>query len=206
MTMLRRVVNHIDRRLDRQSLAEVADHSQQWPGGGVPCTAAAALERAVHHAHTLDRNACLKQLVAPKGTQSDGAAQRWEFRFELPEARAVLTCDWFLDGDARAGRFGRERLECRATPFPAPDSVLALGVAEGRLGYSSLGRAWREERRRTPDLPLVFRDSDAALADLQRFGFSVGRDAFTLAASAEPVGGLWWVARRGETIVRCPFR
>jgi hypothetical protein len=82
----------------------------------------AALERAVTYAHTLDPDACLKQLLAPQGVQPDGAAERWQFRFELPTARA--------------------------TPFPPPGSELGTGVAEGRLPCAGLSGVWREERRR----------------------------------------------------------
>jgi hypothetical protein len=206
MSVLRRLNNRIERWLDRSSLHEPRVHAQDWPGGGVPCIASAALERAVTYAHTLDPDACLKQLAAPEGVQPDGAARRWQFRFELPTARAVLACDWFLDGDARAGRFGRERFEARATPFPPPGSELATGVAEGRLPYAGLSRAWREERRRTPDLPLVFRDSDAAIVELQQRGLVLGAAPFTLGAASDSGSALRWVARSGNAEFRSPFR
>lgn len=206
MSALRRLNNRIERWLDRSSLHEARVHAQDWPGGGVPCIASAALERAVSYAHTLDPDACLKQVLAPEGVQPDGAARRWQFRFELPTARAVLDCNWFLDGDARAGRFGKERFEARGMPFPPPGSELARAVAEGRLPYAGLNRAWREERRRTPDLPLVFRDSDVAAMELQQRGLVLGGAAFSLGVASDPGGVLRWVARSGSTEFRSPFR
>lgn len=206
MSALRRLNNRVERWLDRSSLHEPRVHAQDWPGGGVPCIASAALERAVSYAHTLDSDACLKQVLAPEGVQPDGAARHWQFRFELPTARANLDGNWFLDGDARAGRFGRERFEARATPFPPPGSELAAAVADGRLPYSALSRAWREERRRTPDLPLVFRDSDVAVIELQQRGLVLGGAAFSLGVTSDPGGALRWLARSGSAEFRSPFR
>lgn len=206
MSALRRLNNRIDRWLDRRSLRAPVETVLTLPGGGVPGVVSAALERAVQRAQALDRDACLKQVLAPQGTQPDGAASRWQFHFELPKARARLIVDWYLDGDARAGRFGHEVIKARAEPFPPPDSVLAQGVAEGKLLYARLGRIWKEERRRTPDLPLEFRDSDAAVADLARRGLALGTASFTLGVAAESGGALVWVARTGTAVYRCPFR
>ena len=63
-------------------------------------------------------------------------------------------CDWYLDGDASAGRFGRECLDVRASPFPNPESELGRAIAEGHVAYGRLRTLWREERRRHADLPL----------------------------------------------------
>lgn len=206
MSALRRFNNRIDRWLDRRSLHMPVETTQVSPGGGVPCVVSSALERAVEQAQRLDRDARLKQVLAPRGTQADGAASHWQFHFELPKVRARLVVDWYLDGDAAAGRFGHEVLAVHASPFPPPDSVLAQGVAEGRLLYARLGRVWKEERRRTPDLPLAFRDSDAAVAELTRRGLRVEAGGFTLGVAAEPGGALVWVARTGNAVYRCPFR
>jgi hypothetical protein len=206
MSALRRLNNRIDRWLDRRSLRAPLEVVVKLPGGGVPCVVSAALERAVQQAQALGRDACLKQVHAPQGTQPDGAASRWQFHFDLPRARAKLAVDWFLDGDSRAGRFGHETIAVRAQPFPPPDSVLAEGIAEGKVLYGRLGRVWREERRRTPDLPMVFRDSDVAVADLARHGLAVEAASFTLGVAAESGGALVWVARTGTAVYRCPFR
>ncbi len=206
MSALRRLNNRIDRWLDRRSLREPVETVTKLPGGGVPGVVSVALERAVQQAQVLDRDACLKQVLAPQGTQPDGAAVRWQFHFELHRARAKLVVDWYLDGDPHAGRFGHEVIQARAEPFPPPDSVLARGVAEGKVMYARLGRVWKEERRRTPDLPLEFRDSDAAVADLARRGLPVEAASFTLGVAAESGGALVWVARTGAAVYRCPFR
>jgi hypothetical protein len=206
MSAWRRLNNRIDRWLDRRSLRAPVESRQVLGVGGVPCLASVALERAAPQAQALDRDARLKQVLAPQGTQPDGAAARWQFHFELPHARARLAVDWYLDGDARAGRFGHETIVVRAQPFPPPDSVLAQGVAEGKVLYARLGRVWKEERRRTPDLPMVFRDSDVAVTDLARRGLALDGAGFTLGVAAEAGGALVWVARTGAAVYRCPFR
>lgn len=205
MSAWRRFSNRVDRWLDRRSLREPLETSTTSRGGGVPCLASSAFERAVAQVQRLDRDAQLKQVLAPHGTQADGAASRWQFHFDLPRARARAVVDWYLDGSA-SGRFGREVLTLQATPFPPPGSVLAQGIAEGRLRYARLGRVWKEERRRTPELPQVFRDSDAALVELARRGLRVDDGGFTLGVAAESGGALVWVARTGTGVYRCPFR
>jgi hypothetical protein len=206
MSAWRRLNNRIDRWLDRRSLHAPVESVQVLGVGGVPCLASVAIERAAQQAQALDRDARLKQVLAPQGTQPDGAASRWQFHFELPRARARLAVDWYLDGDVRGGRFGHETIAVRAEPFPPSESVLAQGVAEGKVRYARLGRVWKEERRRTPDLPMAFRESDVAVADLARRGLALDGTGFTLGVAAEAGGALVWVARTGTAVYRCPFR
>lgn len=205
MSVLRRLLNRVDRRLDRGSLHAAEEGAERWPGGGVPCLASHALERAVAVAQRLERDVRLKRIAAPEGTAIDGAARRWSLALELPRRRAKLRCDWYLDGDARYGRFGRECLDWRAAPFPAPDSAIARGVEEGRFGYASLGAAWRQERRRQPDLPLVFHDSDVTLADLQARGFRPAEAGFVLQSACLAGHGNVWLVEAGERNFRCRF-
>jgi hypothetical protein len=205
MRALRRLLNRIDRWLDRRSLASAQAGEERLPGGGVPCLASHALERAMVVARRLDGDVRLKSIAAPQGTASDGAARRWSLRLELPGRRAKLRCDWYLDGDTRFGRFGRECMDWAASPFPAADSVLARGVEEGRLRHCALAVAWRQERRHAIDLPLVFRDSDVALVDLQAHGLDPAATGYTLRSQVEPTQGPVWVAQGPSGSVRCRF-
>ena len=204
MSGLRRLLNGIDRRLDRAAAAQARSGLERSPVGGVPFIASQALERAVQLAQRHDGDARLKRIAAPRGIAPDGAALAWRFAFELPQRRAKLACDWYLDGDKQAGRFGRECLQWQLDPFPPADSLLAHGVAQGKLAYAFLARAWREERRRAPDLPLVFRDSDVLAAELERHGLRVADGSFSLASEATPAGPAW-VARAGERVLSCRF-
>ena len=203
MSALRRLLNPVDRWLDFTSLREPVVTEKRWPGGGVPCLASYALERAASAAFKLDAGARLKRISAPRGTAADGAAQRWTMFFELPRKRAKLLCDWYLDGDKSAGRFGRECLDTRATPYPAPDSELGHALEHGRVAYGRLRKLWREERRRLPDLPLQFRDSDEALTDLCALGLRVDRP-FGLRTELSH-RGVEWVARMEERSFSCRF-
>ncbi len=204
MTALRRLHNRIDYWLDRSSLREPQDGLERLPGGGVPSLASHALERAVQVAQRHDRDARLKRVAAPRGAAADGAAAQWTFLFDLPKRRAKLTCDWYLDGSKQGGRFGQECLAWRATPFPPPDSVLAHGIKEGRLAYTLGARVWREERRRTPDLPLTFRDSDAVVTELHEHGLGLGDGGFTLHTDAAAQGPVW-VAETPDQVLRLRF-
>lgn len=192
--LLRRLHNRIDRWLDRASLHAASLSTERLRGGGVPCLASQALERAVTVAHQHERDVRLKHIEAPRGVAADGAAPHWRFAFELPARRATLQCDWYLDGDSAAGRFGRECLDARATPFPPPDSLLARQVAAGALGYARLNAAWREQRRSQPDLPLVFIDSDAVLAELQAHGLRIDAGVATLHTEVANGGAPQWLA------------
>lgn len=204
MSSLRQLHNRIDRWLDRRSLREPLELFERLPGGGVPCLASQALERAAQAAQRLDRDARLKHMAAPRGCAADGAATQWTFQFDLPRRRAKLACDWYLDGSRQGGRFGHECLASSATPFPPPESVLARGIEEGRLGYSQATQAWRQERRRTPDLPLAFRDSDAVVTELHEHGLGLGDGAFTLTTEAALHGPVW-VAQTAKEVLRLRF-
>jgi hypothetical protein len=204
MSTLRRWLNQIDRRLDRDSIDQPIAVNEKLPGGGVPCLASHALERSVREAHKHDQDARLKHVLAPQGAAADGAGRRWEFVFDLPARRAKLLTQWYLDGDARYGRFGRECFDATIKPFPLPGSPLAVRIAEGTLPYSHGIVAWREERRRTPDLPLEMRDSDAVMADLQRQGLAAGM-RFVLRNALGPAGAAVWLAQAEELSLHCRF-
>ena len=205
MTALRRLLNSIDRRLDRNSLHEPLTRNERPPGGGVPCLVSHALEQAVKTAHQFDPDARLKHVLAPQGVARDGAARRWEFVFDLPQRRAKLLSQWYLDGDPKFGRFGRECFDASLRPFPPPESPLAQAVAQGRLPYSQCTAAWREERRRTPDLPLGLRDSDAVMGDLLRLGLQVDAGDWVLRNALLQPGGHVWLAQIGDTSLHCRF-
>jgi len=204
MSALRRWLNQIDRRLDRDSLQRPAVVNERLPGGGVPCLVSHAVERSVREAHRHDPNARLKHVLAPEGVAADGAARRWEFVFDLPARRAKLLTQWYLDGDTSVGRFGRECFDATIKPFPPPDSPLDLGVADGSLPYSHCGATWREERRRTPDLPLEMRDSDAVMAELERQGLPSGA-RFVLRNAIGPAGTPVWLAQAEGLSLHCRF-
>lgn len=205
MSAWRRFNNGIERWLDRSSLQAPLTLKERPPGGGVPCLVSHALEQAVREAQRLDEDARLKHVLAPQGAASDGAARRWEFVFDLPERRAKMLSQWYLDGDLKFGRFGRECFDAAVKPFPLIDSALALGIAEGRFAYAQRAVAWREERRRTPDLPMTLRDSDAAMADLERQGLAPPPGGFVLRNAIGPKGENVWLAVIGETQYFCRF-
>jgi hypothetical protein len=202
MSALIRALNEIDRWLDRTSIREPAVVNERLRGGGVPCLVSHALERSVREAHRHDEDARLKHVLAPQGAAADGASRRWEFVFDLPQRRAKLLSQWYLDGDAKFGRFGRECFDATVLPFPPPDHPLAQAVATGKARYSDCVAAWRDERRRTPDLPLELRDSDVAITDLQRQGLHV-EQGFSLRNGLTHTGVPIWLAQTREASFYC---
>lgn len=204
MSALIRLLNRIDRRLDGSSLHEATQFNERLPGGGVPCLVSHALERSVQEAHRYDDGARLKHVIAPQGTAADGAARRWEFVFDLPQRRAKLLTQWFLDGDAKFGRFGRECFDASVRPFPPADHPLSVAIAEGKARYTLAAAAWRDERRRTPDLPLELRDSDAVIVDLQRQGLQV-EAGFSLRNAMLDNGTAIWLAQTRDASFHCKF-
>lgn len=204
MSVLTRALNRIDRALDHTSTSKPVVVNERLRGGGVPCLATHALERSVREAHRHDEGARLKHVLAPQGAAADGAARRWEFVFDLPLRRAKLLSQWYLDGDAKFGRFGRECFDATVVPFPPPDHPLTLALAAGKARYAQCAAAWREERRRTPDLPLELRDSDVLMADLQRQGLQVDQ-GFSLRNAVTQAGVPIWLAQARDASFYCKF-
>jgi hypothetical protein len=192
---LRRLYNRIDRFFDYQSLAQELRSSRDLRESNEPQTARQALEQVWQAAQELDREACLKMIVSPGGVDQAGASTRWEFFFDLPQRQAKLECNWFLLWEDERNGFGLAHLELIARPFPPADSLLRQMVNEGTLLYRQLAGFWEEERRRAPDLPLHFRNSDEAVAELMGQGLDLLEDEFSLGTGHSPQGSLAWVAQ-----------
>jgi len=129
--------------------------------------------------------------------------------FQAVSGLPVRTSLWDAAAEAAMGHIELARWADLVLIAPATADLmarLAQGVAEGKVRYARLGRVWKEERRRTPDLPMAFRDSDVAVADLARRGLALDGTGFTLGVAAEAGGALVWVARTGTAVYRCPFR
>jgi hypothetical protein len=193
--IVRRLYNRIDRFFDRQSLTQELRSSRELKEGNNPQTARPVFERVWQAAQELDRKACLKMIVSPGGVDQAGASARWEFFFDLPRRRAKLECNWFLPWVTERDSFGSAHLELIARPFPPVNSPLRQMVNEGTLLYRQLAGFWEEERRRSPDLPLHFRNSDEVIVALIQQGLNLLEDEFSLGTGQSPQGSLAWVAQ-----------
>ena len=124
-----------------------------------------------HWTRTPASSRCLPQRVSSPmvqpGAGSSGSSCRLRARFSMATGSLMAT----LGPAASAVNASRRA----PPPFHPRVASWPRAVADGRLPYAALNRAWREERRRTPDLPLVFRDSDVAVMELQQRGLDARR-------------------------------
>jgi hypothetical protein len=196
---LRRLYNRVDGWFDRAALVRDVQvvRGLQEPA---PVTARRAFEQAARSAREMDRAARLKMISAPGGVDASGASDRWEFLFDLPARRAKLSCTWFLEWDAQADRFGAAQIDAQARPFPPMDSPLRRLVAEGKLLHRQMIGLWAGERRRGPDLPDRFRDSNEVIGEFMARGLDVALHEFTLGTGLSPAGEISWVVHaRGRS-------
>ena len=145
-----------------------------------------------------DRDARLRWISSPEGVCSLGRSRRWEFFLDLPGHRSQLQLNWQLQ-DAEA------TLEAQQIPFPAVGSIHQRLVEQGKSLYRELGTLWEQERQRSQELPVEFRDSDLATAQLVEQGLDVIEDDFTLSSGWHADGYPQWVARCGDREYRTHF-
>lgn len=199
---VRRVLNTVDRMFDRACLREPRDIYHPVPDVTAPCTARTAFDHVLEQARRIDHKAALKLISAPDGLSPDGAAQCWEFFFDLPGRRAKLAAAFRLpmndDGDFDLPA----EIAGTAAPFPDPDGVYARMVSDGKLLYRQLGGLWRQEMKRGPALPHGFRDSDEAARDLAARSAGIFDTEFGFSTGIGDDGKTCWVAqtRDGATI------
>lgn len=196
---LRRVFNRFDRLFDRRAIAEERTEVHPLPDVVGPCSARVAFGIAHRAARAVDRGARLKMIVAPNGLFVDGTSDRWDMAFDLPDRRAKLACDLqLLEADDGAGWTATLTVTIR--PFPAEGGLLRRMVDEGKLLHRQLLGHWREEMRRTPDLPSTFKDSDAALEELRSQGLDPIVMEFSFGSTFDAHGvPSWRAAGRRET-------
>ncbi len=192
---IRRLYNALGQSFDRQVLDQAVHASHRIENSSTPVSAGQAFSLVLAEAKNMDTKARLKLISAADGVQADGRATRWEFFFDLPRRRAKLECAWFLVWDKRADAFVATQVEVRAQPFPASDNKLRQLVDEGELLYQQLRGLWQQERKRTPDLPHKFRDSDAVIRELAELDNNLLNHELSLSTGLNPQGKPCWVAR-----------
>lgn len=191
---LRRRYNRVDRLFDWRAIREPVHMTHRAGDTRTPLTALQALKFTRPFATQLDRQARLKLIVAQAGLLSSGASPHWEFFFDLPTRRAKLVCEWFLAWNEASDGYDPAQVTVTVNPFPPPDSPVHQMVQEGKLLHQQLVGMWRQERRRTPDLPTRLYDSDHAMADFIRQGLDPAQEEFSLSTSRSPQGQMSWVA------------
>jgi hypothetical protein len=192
---LRRTFNAVDRLLDRRALLQEKRWTRNAGGARRPVTARGAFSQVLPEARSLDPGARLKSIVSQAGVDADGASAHWEFLFDLPSRRAHLLCEWVLGWDEAIDGYTAPHIAAATRPFPPPESPVRQLVMGGQLLHRQLIGMWERERRRRPDLPHKFRDSDAALADFVRQGLDVAVTEFSLCTGTAPEGQISWLAQ-----------
>lgn len=75
----------------------------------------------------------------------------------------------------------------------------------GVMLHRQLYGLWQQERRRRPDRPMHFLDSDAALSEFTRQGLDITRDEFSLSTGQSPEGCICWIAQARQKVYYAPF-
>lgn len=206
---LRRLYNSVETRFDRRVLNQETRIVRQSDSSRNPLTVREALTKIWPVIQELDEEAYLKAISAPAGVDAFGRSSRWNFMFELHNRRARLYCCWILppiaDGEAVAEKHN-PIIDAKVKPFPPEDSVYRQMVAQGKMLCHELTELWHQERKRRPDLPTQFRDSDVVIRELTQKGLDITTHRFTLSTSKATTGRLSWMARVDDYAFYVNFR
>ena len=205
ITRFRRLYNAVDRFFDYRTISQELRFSREAGEKKQRRTARQALEVILPAAKEFDRQARLKAIVSQQGIDRNGTSAHWEFFFDLVSRRAKLAGEWVLTWDTGADTYGPARIDVVVQPFPPAGSPLRQLVREGHLLQRQLAGMWRQERKRRPDLPDRFRDTDVVLADLARQGLDVTLVEFSLSTGLSPEGRLCWLAQTRDDTYYTPL-
>jgi len=192
---LRKLYNSVENRLERNLVNQEERIVRKLKGGANPLTVCETLTKIWPIVQQVDESAHLKSISAPDGVDVAGRASRWNFLFELHDRRARLHCCWLLPWNETKERYDSPIFDGRAKPFPPEDSVYRQMVSQGKMLCRELTELWLQERKRRPDLPLHFRDSDAVIRELTQKGLDIAANRFTLCTSKDNTGKMSWMAR-----------
>lgn len=194
---LRRIFNSFENRMDKRVLNQEI-RSVEDLGGRAPLTACEAVSKIWPHIQKMDEEVYLKSVSTPNGVNLEGKSSRWNFNFELHNRRARLQCAWLLPWDEDKEEYGPAILDALAKPYPPEDSVYRQMVQQGSMLCRELTQLWLRERKRRPDLPLHFRDSDIAVRELMSKGLDIAANRFTLSSQKGSNGKINWMAKVEE--------
>jgi hypothetical protein len=192
---LRRIYNSIDSLFDRRAISQELRISKDDTESTYPKTAMQAFEKVQTFAYELDRQARLKWIVSQQGVNSNGESSHWEFSFDLTERRAHLVCDWLLLFNETIDKYLPAKIELTLKPFPPADSPLRQMVKDGQLLHRQLIGMWKQEIKRTPDLPHKFRDTSLIVEELSQQGLDIAQTEFSLSTGQDSSGKLCWLAQ-----------
>ena len=205
---VRRAFNVIDRIFQRDKpLLETLDLVRQPSSlDAIPITALTAFKECIEVVAEIDRRSTLKQIVAADlPVESNGKAAKWEFLFDHPDRQAKSVCCWHLPWSETRDDFGPPEIILQVTPFPPPGNSMRTMVEEGDLLCRQLTGLWKKELQRCPTLPVPFRDSSDAMAELVEQGLDPAVDEFSLTGSCALGEEASWVARTRDREFRTGF-
>lgn len=192
---LRRLYNSFEHRMDKRVLNQDIRTVHKLEGAREPLTACESLTKIWPLVRQMDESAHLKAVGSPNGVDATGRSSRWNFYIELHSRRARLHCSWLLPWDESGNGFSAPVLDVRAKPYPPEDSVYRQMVSQGKMLCHELTELWQQERRRRPDLPLHFRDSDVVIRELTDKGLDIAANRFTLSTAKATNGKIHWLAK-----------
>lgn len=201
----RRLYNSLEHRIDKRILNQEVRSVHQLGGGRSPITACAALSKIWPTVKQMDESVHLKSVSSPVGVNAQGKSSRWNFTFELHHRRARLQCAWLLPWDQHSKTFESAVLDISAVPYPPKNSTYRQMVMQGKMLCRELTVLWHQERRKRPDLPLHFRDTDIAIRELMQQGLNIGSNRFVLTSNRSSNGKMNWLAQMDEYMFYTDF-
>lgn len=205
ITRFRRFYNAVERCFDRRAFCQEMRFSREAGDEKQPKTARQAWEAILPVVRQYDRKVALKRIVSQGGIDGKGASSHWEFFFDLVIRRAKLSCEWVLDWDNLIDDYRSSHIEIAISPFPSENSPVRQLVRDGHLLYPQLSGLWIQERKRLPDLPYRFRDTQGVAADLLAQGLDLTTTEFSLSTGQSPQGRLCWMAQTRKDTYYVPL-
>ena len=172
----------------------IDEHLVELAGPVGRCSSTAAVEVARTLAVQRDRAALMHRVVSGEGLYDDASSTRWEVRFDLPDAVAVLDIVVTFTWDEDRRRFGGGIASITQTPFPSPGSELERMAVGKALTRRRVRAIWRQTLAGHRHLPAVIPDASEAVRVVRSRDLPLGELRSVEASVPRSEGPCWVVS------------
>ncbi len=178
---------------------------QELPELRGPVTARQAFDIVLPRVQLIDRDFKFTLVTSGQDINHEGRALLWEFFFDFPRRRGSGVFSVLLSSQEEIDQAPM----CMLTHVrPAyPDTGFMPQLKRDPANRATLERAWDKSVQGKKALPLSFRDSTEAVADLQRQGVDwiAGDTSMTLTSKVLPGGQVVWSTISWDKEYQTPF-
>lgn len=170
-----------------------------------PLTARQAFDVVLPRVQAIDRDFKFTLVVSGQDINYEGRALLWEFFFDFPRRRGSAVFAVRLSSE---DEIDQAPMCIEAHVRPAyPDTGFMPQLKRDRATRSALEQAWDKSVQAKKALPLSFRDSPEAVADLQRQGVDwiAGDTSMTLSGKVVETGRAVWSTFSWDKEFQTPF-